>query len=261
MNQIERKDVLTPAQVGAILVATFFLYTLFLLVTHLLDTYLALLIGELLMVVPVLGFILLKKMPLLSTFRLRRISLRQVLMTLVLCLAVFVLTDELDRLIQLVFPMPQSWVDALADFVNVTTWFETIMFIGAGVVVAGFAEEMLFRGIIQRTLETYREPAIAIVLSAVFFALVHFNPWTTIQITILGIVLGYISWKSRSILPAVLFHGLNNLFSFVVMNNTERFAWYAGETHVHWMWIVASILLFYPAFKGFNQSCESRENT
>jgi membrane protease YdiL (CAAX protease family) len=126
--------------------------------------------------------------------------------------------------------------------------------------MAGFAEEMLFRGLLQRTLEHYRDPAMAIVLTSVLFALAHFNPWVALQITFLGLALGYMAWKSRSILPAVIVHSGNNLLSILLINAPQHnVSWYATEEHVRWIWIALAILLIGPAFLTFSRYCDSAE--
>ena len=256
MQPIDDNSVLTPAEIGVVLLSRFVLFVLFALVSTFLGESITMLFGELMMILPAVVLVFYKRMNFTHTFRFHRINLKQAAATVLLFIPVFVLSDELDRLIQMLFPMPSDLLDSLYDLMTFSSIGDAVAIILAGVVFAAISEEMLFRGILQRTLEHYRDPAIAIVSSAVFFALVHFNPWTSIQILLLGLVFGYVTWKSQSILPSILLHGLNNLLSLAMINvPDESLKWYAGGGHVNWVWLGLSALIIAPAFRLFVGSC------
>ncbi len=73
-----------------------------------------------------------------------------------------------------------------------------------------FAEELMFRGYMQtRLLE--RLPAWAAVgVSSLLFALMHLDPVHVLGVFPIGVALGVVAWRSRSLWPAVLAHALNN---------------------------------------------------
>ena len=257
VQEDNQNSIFTPSEIGVVLLTTFVVFVIFALIAGFLGESLSLLFGELLMVLPAVVFALLKRMPFMETFRLRRISLRGAAATLVLFIPVFILSDELDRLLQMFFPMPAEWFESLYDLVKFNSIGDAVAILLAGVIFASVSEEMLFRGVLQNTLEHYRDPAMAIVSSAVFFALVHFNPWTSIQILLLGLVFGYVTWKSQSILPSIILHALNNLASLLMMNAPEQsLAWYAGGDHVNWWWLGVGAVLLAPAFRWFVKSCK-----
>lgn len=215
------------------------------------------LLAETLFIIPAIVFVISRKMPFLRAFRLNRITLPILFYSLLLVLPIMVLSDELDRIIALFFPLP-SWFD-VGDLLAIHSIWDGLLVIGNGVIVAAIAEEMLFRGLIQRSLEHLQDIATAIALSAIIFSLFHFNIWWMIQITLLGLVLGYITWESDSLWPAILIHGINNLLSILSANAAEEtLAWYASETHVRWTWLAASVLLLIPAFIGFKNACRIR---
>ncbi|RPH90672.1 MAG: CPBP family intramembrane metalloprotease [Calditrichaeota bacterium] len=247
---------ISPRDVGTILLLTLFLITIFSFIVDLNDTVM-LLIGEVLIIVPALIYVAAKRLPLSIAFRMKKVSLRTVIATLFLFFPVFVLTDEFDRLMQQVFPMPQDWYDAMTELVRFQTVPQTIMILTAGVLVAALCEEWLFRGLVQQSLEKFRDPAMAMVLSSVFFALIHFNPWTSIQILLLGLVLAYVAWKSGSVLPSMIIHALNNLFSLLMMNISEEELLVYAHDHVRLIWIGVSLVLLPAAIKMFNQSTRS----
>jgi sodium transport system permease protein len=71
-------------------------------------------------------------------------------------------------------------------------------------------EETLFRGPILRGLGTRMGPPAAIVLTAVLFGLFHVDIYRLVPATLLGILLGYLTHASGSIVPAMLAHFCNN---------------------------------------------------
>ena len=253
MSEHESDPVLDPRQIGFIVLLTLLTFFAVAFVFTFLGDILLLIIGEALLIAPALIFVIYKRLPVFQTFRIRKISYSQFWATLALFIPVFILSDELDRLIQLIFPMPSDWYDALSDIMQFDSFAEMLGLFFAAVIIAAIAEEMLFRGLIQHTLERYREPAMAIVLTSVLFALIHFNPWTSIQILLLGLVMGYVTWQTQSILPSMLIHGLNNFLSLMMMNSAEEnLAWYSKTDHVNVIWIVAALLVIVPAFRYFN---------
>ena len=90
-------------------------------------------------------------------------------------------------------------------------WLALLWF--AVIVVTPIGEESLFRGFLFRG--WYREPQdawIAIVLSAVFFALLHVQyDWFVIaQVFGFGLLLGWMRWVSGSTLLTMALHALIN---------------------------------------------------
>ena len=77
-------------------------------------------------------------------------------------------------------------------------------------------EEVLFRGAIQGALMRYfGRPWPAIILSALVFGIFHMNPVQIVYATLLGIVLGWIYYRTGSLLSVVVGHVLNNSLAVV----------------------------------------------
>ena len=90
-------------------------------------------------------------------------------------------------------------------------------------VVAVFApvfEEWLCRGMVLRGLLTKMKPAWAIILSAVFFAVIHANPWQALNAFLIGLVMGYVYYKTGSLILTMLIHFINN-GTAVILSNIE----------------------------------------
>jgi len=96
-------------------------------------------------------------------------------------------------------------------------------------VTAPILEEILFRGVILKALLKKYAPYKAILLSAIAFGIFHLNPWQFLYATVLGLWLGYIYWKTRSLFYPILIHMLLNGTAFVAaqfldMETTEGMA-------------------------------------
>ena len=83
-------------------------------------------------------------------------------------------------------------------------------------VFAPFFEEWLCRGIILRGLLNKVKPAWAIVISAAIFGLIHGNLWQAIPAFIIGVILGYVYYKTGSLKLTMLMHCVNNTLSVIV---------------------------------------------
>jgi Predicted metal-dependent membrane protease len=92
-------------------------------------------------------------------------------------------------------------------------------------VVAIFApifEEWMCRGMVLRGLLTKMKPAWAIVLSALFFAVIHMNPWQALNAFLIGLMMGYVYYKTGSLILTMVIHFVNNGTS-VILSHIEKF--------------------------------------
>ena len=118
-------------------------------------------------------------------------------------------------------------------------WFEQIMqgmtggnFILSFITVSLFAplfEEWLCRGIVLRGLLTKMRPAGAIAISAAFFAILHMNPWQALPAFLLGVVFGYVYYRTGSLKMTMLMHFVNNTMALILsripsLQEAETFA-------------------------------------
>lgn len=83
-------------------------------------------------------------------------------------------------------------------------------------VFAPLLEELFFRGFIYRTFTKTWPLWLASILSAVLFALIHFQLQTVLPLFFLGLILNYAYQKTDSVWTAVAFHSLNNTIAFAL---------------------------------------------
>jgi membrane protease YdiL (CAAX protease family) len=82
-------------------------------------------------------------------------------------------------------------------------------------VFAPLFEEWLCRGLVLRGLLRKFNPASAIMVSAAFFAILHMNPWQAIPAFLLGLLFGYVYYKTGSLKLTMLMHCVNNTLALI----------------------------------------------
>ena len=117
-------------------------------------------------------------------------------------------------------PEMPSWLEeALSSLTQGTIWVNFLLVS----IFAPFFEEWLCRGMVLRGLLGNKvKPVWAIVISAVFFAFIHLNPWQAVPAFLLGCLFGYVYYRTGSLKLTMLMHFANNTFS-LVMSNVEGF--------------------------------------
>jgi membrane protease YdiL (CAAX protease family) len=77
-------------------------------------------------------------------------------------------------------------------------------------VVAPIVEELIFRGLIFQGFRKNYNGFVAVLMSALLFALFHLNPWQFPATFVLGLLLGWLMLRTNNILFAILGHSINN---------------------------------------------------
>ena len=84
--------------------------------------------------------------------------------------------------------------------------------------LAPVAEELVFRGAALRTLLAWKPERrwLMIVLSALLFAVAHLNPAQLIHPFVIGLLLGWMYERTRSVLPGIVYHWANNTAAYLM---------------------------------------------
>lgn len=89
-------------------------------------------------------------------------------------------------------------------------------------VTPAVCEEMLFRGVIMRSMKAKYRVSSAIAITAVLFGLYHMSLVKFIPTGLIGLLLCLVAWKADSIYPAMLMHFINNAISVIVSYYPEQ---------------------------------------
>ena len=213
---------------------------------------LALMVGELLIPVPIILWARRMKSPLRNFFRFHPVSRESVVTAIPIGIGMVILVDELDRIFQRLIPLPGGF-DQLGEVLRIHDLWSGVILIGVIVIFGPLVEELIFRGFFQRVLEfRLKDVTRAALISALVFALVHFNPWWIVQIYLIGVLLGYMAWRTNSIWIPVILHAMNNGFSLLFTNIMgEDPGWYEWHGHVSPPIILIGAALFFLGMKAF----------
>ena len=165
-----------------------------------------------------------------------------------------------DAILSFMPEMPSWLEEALKSMTQGTLW---INFLCVSI-FAPFFEEWLCRGMILRGLLGNKvRPVWAIVISAVFFAFIHLNPWQAVPAFLLGCLFGYVYYKTGSLKLTMLMHFANNTFS-LVMSNIDAFKDVESWLEVlpgarYWTLFATAILLLVLIIQAFRKIPLERE--
>ncbi|MBQ0141209.1 MAG: CPBP family intramembrane metalloprotease [Prevotellaceae bacterium] len=152
--------------------------------------------------------ILIKKIKLPDDFSCKRCSWKYVpyilFASIVGILACNILSEYLN--------LPNTIQDTIIDMIDKADGILAIAIIGPA------AEEILFRGAIcEQMLRSGAKPWTAILVSALIFGIVHLNPAQIPFATILGIMFGILYYKTKSLIPSIILHIINNSLAVLMI--------------------------------------------
>ena len=221
-----------------------------------------LLVMEMTIIIPAAIFVVAARYPFIDVFRAKKVSLQTTAASVLIAFSVVVVMDEIDRLVAIIFPMPEFLLEEIMAVFTINTTLDGITIIFFAVIAAGIIEEMLFRGLLQQAFERQFNITLGVLFCALVFSFIHLNPWTLIQILLIGIILGVMAWASKSIWPSAIVHAVNNGLAVLLINvSAEELNWYTWHGHVHPLILLIGAIGLYYGFKLFYKSCSLLHNT
>ncbi len=88
-------------------------------------------------------------------------------------------------------------------------------------ILAPLAEEIVFRGAILRTLlgmMSKKNHWVAIMISAAIFGVAHGNTAQFVNALLMGLLLGWMFYRTKSLVPGILMHWVNNTMAYILTN-------------------------------------------
>lgn len=157
---------------------------------------------------------------------------------------------------QLSLDMPEHVERLLVDIMRQPLGY---LFIG---ILAPVAEEVVFRGAVLRSLLTVMEGRWrwgAIAVSAIIFGAVHGNESQFLHAVLTGVLLGWMYERTRSIVPGLVCHWVNNSLAFLATNlapgiDDMKLVDLAGGSQLRVvLWLFFSLCIFVPALYQMNR--------
>lgn len=130
------------------------------------------------------------------------------------------------------------------DFPEIDSWFAIVVAIISTAVLPAILEEFAMRCSALSILRQHGK-AFSVIAVSIVFGLMHGNVIQFVFAFIIGLVLGYITVQTDSVVPAMLIHGLNNGISVTSQSLTYTSGAKMAETvssDIFIGWIVCSII-------------------
>jgi membrane protease YdiL (CAAX protease family) len=188
-----------------------------------------------------------KKYDLYHLFRFKKVPLNVIILSILIALSLSILSDELSRLLDMIIPMPDWLTKQITESMKTDNTLDFILLFIGVVIVAAVTEEGLIRGFLQTSLEQKGDVTRAVLLSAITWTFIHTNPWWAIQFFVLGVIFGYLAWRTDSVYPSMIAHGINNMIAlfFINFDLEEKLSWYSYGEHVSPLLLIGSAGIIY----------------
>ncbi|MBE6569420.1 MAG: CPBP family intramembrane metalloprotease [Ruminococcaceae bacterium] len=119
-------------------------------------------------------------------------------------------------------PLPESWLLGLEEqYSYLGEGSSLILEILSTVVLTGFVEEVVFRGLVDSRLKRAFPKGIVILISCILFGVCHGTPIAILYAAVVGILFSLLTWRYDSILPSVTAHMFFNLTSFWLVSEND----------------------------------------
>lgn len=137
-----------------------------------------------------------------------RVQLWLIPVVIICTLALIILIEQASNWI----PMPKS-VQKMFEDAFTGDVFSIINL----TIAAPILEEILCRGVILNGLLKNYSPNKAILISAIFFGAMHLNPWQAIPAFFGGLFIGWVYYKTRTVIPGMIIHATINTMAVIFM--------------------------------------------
>ena len=216
--------------------------------------YLSFFLGQGVIILPPMYYLNFKKKSIIDSFRIKPVSINTIINSIIFSIGIIILFDALERVIHQIVPTPDYIID-LGKIMQPESTLGLIFLFLAVVIMAPIGEEIVFRGFLQKFLEEHwKDITKAVLVTSLFFAMIHFNPYWTIQIYLLGVILGFLSWKTKSVIPSIILHSINNGMAFILTVSDEyNINFYLWGNYVSPFFIIVAIYLSYYSINEINQ--------
>jgi sodium transport system permease protein len=169
-------------------------------------------------------------------------------------LPLITLAAILGQLINLIYPVSESYMEAMKNLVTVQErgiWF-SIFVIG---ILPGICEETMFRGYM---LNAFRKKGFwpAIVITALLFGIFHLDLFRLLPVTMLGIWMGFLALKANSLYLAIFAHALNNSLAIVFLNYGDKIPFLEqliSEENIPFWYAIPTVLILYAVFMALRK--------
>lgn len=175
-------------------------------------------IASALLALPALLALLLQGRPLSRTLALHRPGSRMALLAAAMGASLWAASLGLLELQYAVWPPPPGYLEAfrkIHEALRPANALDAVLSVVAIAAAPAVFEEILVRGVVLPSLRPALGAAGAVLGSALFFGLMHDDPYRLVFTFAVGIALGAVRLRAGALLPCILVHGTLNTLTFL----------------------------------------------
>ncbi|MBO6114263.1 MAG: CPBP family intramembrane metalloprotease [Lachnospiraceae bacterium] len=174
----------------------------------------------LILVIPLLVALYTKK-SLKKTYRINSCGIKHIIGGIIMMVGAIFIGVVLTSIVGALFPSSASEANELQNSLIGDNIISTLFVVAA---LPAICEEMMFRGYVLTAFEHKFKPKTAIFISACLFGIYHMSIVRFFATAFLGYVICYAAYKSKSIIPGMIMHFINNAVSVLSLYYPERFS-------------------------------------
>jgi len=189
-------------------------------------------VGEILLAIPLLLWVGLRQFSWRETFYLCPTSWRMVVLGVILGVLVWPIIST----ITIPFDWLHSKIGPAPELPTPQTTLEAVIFGITVIFAAPLIEEPMFRGFVLRSWTRFGF-LWAVAVTGILFGMLHGQLAQLVGLIFVGMLLAAVTFRSGSILPAIVLHGTFNTLSFVYLLLQNQLAWISD-----WYLVGASVV-------------------
>lgn len=181
-----------------------------------------------LVALPPLLYAMLKKANIKKDFRFNRLSFSQIALVFTIFISGYFVAVFLNLLGNIILSLFGELMQPQIPAATNSLEYLALLLVVAG--SAGLCEEILFRGLLLRAYEDLGQWK-SIIITSILFGMLHLNIQNFIGPAFLGILLGYVVYKTNSIFAGMLGHFINNAVSVTLQYVVMRLPFYNSQSY------------------------------
>ncbi|MEO6253640.1 MAG: CPBP family intramembrane glutamic endopeptidase [Ferruginibacter sp.] len=154
--------------------------------------------------------------------------------------------------------METEYTNQVLALSNLKSWGEFFMAIVIMAFFPALFEEIFFRGTVQNLLERWwKMPLLAILVSSLFFSLIHMSVYLFLSRALLGFVLGLMYQRSKNLWVNIIAHFLNNTVAviqlFWISRHEQKVEVDKLDLKIPWWGALVAVAITYALFMVFEK--------
>jgi membrane protease YdiL (CAAX protease family) len=179
-----------------------------------------------------------------AQIRLTRPRVHRMVLVIVATLAAVVLVDQIYIINQRFYPVPEDYADQIRELKPAGVFQLSVTMLGLCLLVP-IAEEIVFRGMIQRIFTRNMGAFVGVLLAGAIFGAVHMNAHLLISITAFGWFLGFVFEATGNLIYPVVAHAIFNAVALIQLVGDESVERGNLPLYLQDVWIVVMALVLF----------------